>query len=114
MKYLLMITDIDGRWDTIPVAEQEKIFAKHNELGAALQAERKLVTSFRLRPPREARTVRLASGDGRAVTDGPFAETKEVMGGFYVIEAGSIDEAIGWAKRIPLAYGSVEVRQVWD
>jgi hypothetical protein len=114
MKYLLMITDIDGKWDTVPLAEQEAIFARHNELMTALQAERKYVTSLRLRPPREARTVRLVSGDGRTVTDGPFTETKEVMGGFYVVEADSMDEAIGWAKRIPLVYGSVEVRQAWD
>jgi hypothetical protein len=114
MKYLLMITDIDGKWDTVPPAEQEGIFARHNELLSALRAERKLVTSYRLRPPREARTVHLTPGDGRSVTDGPFAETKEVMGGFYVVDADSMDEAIGWAKRIPLAYGSVEVRPVWD
>jgi hypothetical protein len=114
MKYLLMITDVDGKWETVAPPEQERIFARHNELMAALRAERKLVTSFRLRPPREAKTVHLVAGDGRAVTDGPFAEAKEVMGGFYVVEAASIDEAIGWAKRIPLAYGSVEVRPIWE
>lgn len=114
MKYLLMITDVDGKWETIPAADQERIFAGHDALGAALRAERRLVASFRLRPPREARTVHLTAGDGRGVTDGPFTETKEVMGGFYVIDVASTDEAVAWAKRIPLAYGSVEVRPIWE
>jgi len=49
-----------------------------------------------------------------AVTDGPFAETKEVLGGFYVIEAASMDEALEWARRIPMGRGSIEVRPMWS
>jgi hypothetical protein len=113
MQYLLMLTDIDGRWDALPAAEQARIMAGHEAFHAALRDEGRYVTSFRLRPPREARTVRFATDDGRSVSDGPFTETKEVMGGFYVIEAGSMDEAVAWARRVPLAYGSVEVRPVW-
>jgi hypothetical protein len=48
------------------------------------------------------------------VTDGPFAETKEVLGGFYVIEAASMDEALEWARRIPMGRGSIEVRPMWS
>ena len=114
MKYLLMITDIAGKWDTIPPAEQARIMEGHNAFGSALRAENRFVSSFRLRPPAEARTLRLVAPERRDVTDGPFTETKEVMGGYYVIEAGSMDEAIGWARRIPLAYGSIEVRPVWE
>jgi hypothetical protein len=113
MKYLLMITDRAGAWDALPAATQRRIMEGHEAFGAALRAERRYVTSFRLRPPEEARTVRYVDGDGRAATDGPFAETKEVMGGFYVVEVGSMDEAIKWAERIPLVYGSVEVRPIW-
>ena len=114
MKYLLMLTDIAGKWDTLPPAEQARIMEAHGAFGQALRAEDRYVSGFRLRPPGEARTLRLAGPDRRDVTDGPFTETKEVMGGFYVIEAGSMDEAIGWARRLPLAYGSIEVRPVWD
>ena len=114
MKYLLMISDIAGRWDAMSPAEQQRTMAGHAALREALVAEKRLVTSFRLRPPGEAKTVRLVRDGERTVTDGPFTETKEVMGGAYVIDVGSMDEAIGWAKRIPLAYGSVEIRPLWE
>ena len=67
-----------------------------------------------LAPTATATTVRVR--DGRTIsTDGPFAETKEVLGGFYVVEAADLDEAIGYAAMIPGAkHGSVEVRPVWD
>ena len=67
-----------------------------------------------LAPTATATTVRVR--DGKTIsTDGPFAETKEVLGGFYLVEAADLDEAIGYAAMIPGAkYGSVEVRPVWD
>jgi hypothetical protein len=67
-----------------------------------------------LAPTATATTVRVR--DGRTIsTDGPFAETKEVLGGFYLVEAADLDEAIGYAAMIPGAkHGSVEVRPVWD
>ena len=114
MKYLLMITDIAGKWDDLPADEQRRILEAHDAFGRALDAENRQVSSFRLRPPGEAKTLRFAGPDRRDVTDGPFTETKEVMGGYYVIEASSMDEAIGWARRLPLAYGSIEVRPVWE
>jgi hypothetical protein len=67
-----------------------------------------------LHPSSSATTVRVR--DGRTIsTDGPFAETKEVLGGFYIVEAADLDEAIGYAARIPgAASGSIEVRPVFD
>ncbi len=61
-----------------------------------------------------ATTVRVR--DGKVITsDGPFAETKEVLGGFYLVECDNIDEAIGWAAKIPIVHqGSVEVRPLWN
>ena len=114
MKYLLMLTDIAGEWDTLPPAEQKRIIDAHDTFGEALRAEKRYVSSFRLRPPNEAKTLHFVNSERRDVTDGPFTETKEVMGGYYVIEAGSMDEAIAWARRLPLVYGSIEVRPVWD
>ena len=51
---------------------------------------------------------------GTTVTDGPFTDGREVMGGYYVIDCDTIEEALEWAKRIPLAYGSIEVRPIWS
>ena len=113
MKFLLMITDIAGEWDRVPAAEQARVMEEHDSLQRDLQAQKKLLETHRLRPPAEAKTVRLRSGGDRAVTDGPFTESKEVMGGYYVIECDSMAEALDWARRVPLAYGSVEVRPVW-
>jgi len=112
MKYLLTITDIDGRWEALPAAEQARIMEDHGVLHAALREGGHYVASSRLRGPREARTVRLTANGGRVVNDGPFTETKEVMGGFYLVDVASMEEAVAWAKRIPLAYGSVEVRPI--
>ena len=54
------------------------------------------------------------SGDGRTVTDGPFAETRVQLGGFYVLDCENLDDALAWAKRIPMRAGSIEVRPVMD
>jgi hypothetical protein len=72
------------------------------------------VESAGLYPTEAARTVRIRDGE-QSITDGPFAETKEQLGGFYLLECGSIDEALEWAAKVPAARtGSVEVRQVMD
>ena len=72
------------------------------------------VESAGLYPTETARTVRIRDGE-QSVTDGPFAETKEQLGGFYLLECGSMEEALGWAAKVPAARkGSVEVRQVMD
>ena len=61
-----------------------------------------------------ATTVRVRNGD-TVTTDGPYAETKEQFGGYYLIEAGNLDEAIEWAKKIPTVhYGTIEVRPIWE
>jgi len=73
----------------------------------------KLVTADRLQPVAAATTVRIRNGE-TLVTDGPFAETKEQLGGYYVLECDNIDEALTYAAKIPAAeHGSVEVRPVW-
>jgi hypothetical protein len=113
MKFLLMITDIAGAWDEVPAADQARVLAAHDEFGTALRAEGKYVTSYRLRPVTEAKTVRIRGAE-RLVTDGPFAEAKEVMGGFYVVECASMDAALAWARRLPSLYGSIEVRPIWE
>lgn len=93
MKFLLMLTDIAGEWDRLPPAEQARILEGHAVLERELRGQKKLVGSHRLRPPDEAKTVRLPPGGGRTVTDGPFAETREVMGG------STSSTAPRWRKR---------------
>jgi hypothetical protein len=78
-----------------------------------VQARGIWVTGDRLAPPRRARTIRVRAGE-RIVTDGPFAETKEVVGGFDLIECGSVEEAVEIAGGHPVAQiGTVEVRPLW-
>jgi hypothetical protein len=78
-----------------------------------VQARGIWVTGDRLAPPRRARTIRVRDGE-RIVTDGPFAETKEVVGGFDLIECGSVEEAVEIAAGHPVAQiGTVEVRPLW-
>jgi hypothetical protein len=74
-----------------------------------------LIANEALELPRTAKTVRIVEGGEPAVTDGPFAETKEQLGGFCLIDCADLDEAISWAKKVPLRPDSkVEVRQVKD
>jgi hypothetical protein len=71
-----------------------------------------LVASGELQPSATATTIRRAYGGGDTVVDGPFAETKEQLGGFYLIEATDLDEALALAARIPIPAGAIEVRPV--
>ena len=81
---------------------------------AELQAEGAWVFAGGLHPANTATVVRIADGEV-VTTDGPFAETKEQLGGFYMIEAKDLDEAVAWAARIPNARdGTIEVRPIWE
>ena len=107
MQYLLLIYDNEKRWangyDKNELAEYAtfgKEFEKQIDSGKALQ------------PTKAATTVRVRDGK-RLTTDGPFAETKEQLGGYYLVNAKDLDEAIAIAAKIPSArYGSIEVRPV--
>jgi hypothetical protein len=114
MKYLLFVCWDGERMDaqTEPdstEAADEKSFPWLD----ALQAQGKWVTGDQLAPPRRARSVRVRNGRP-FVTDGPFAETKEVVGGFDIIECGSLEEAVEIASGHPVAQtGTIEVRPLW-
>ena len=85
----------------------------HMKVSEELRRAGKMVVSERLRPDGEGSRVRFKAGQ-RQVTDGPFAETKEALGGFYLIECDTREEAVEWAKKIPLREGGfVEVRPIW-
>jgi hypothetical protein len=114
MKYLLMIAIDEQRLDAMPQDEMDALVAEHFALDDELRSRGQLVASEALEPVRSATTVRVRGGKA-TITDGPFAETKEQLGGFYLIEAPDLDRAIEVAMRIPSArLGSVEVRPVHD
>ncbi len=99
-----------------PEPTPEQIKAEHprwNQLYAEMMEAGVLVSNSGLRPVDSATTVRVRDGE-TLISDGPFAETKEVLGGFFVLDVPDLDEALKWAARIPSAErGSVEVRPVW-
>jgi hypothetical protein len=93
------------------------VMAEHDEFSQAAGAAGVLVGGEALEPASSATTVHLAGGKGGDIvtTDGPFAETKEVLGGFYLLQCADLDEAIKWAAQIPGAWhGRVEVRPIID
>ncbi|MBI4593092.1 MAG: YciI family protein [Candidatus Rokubacteria bacterium] len=113
MRYMLLINSDDKAAPPAPKAEMEAIVQGHRRFANELQAAGKMVAGERLRPDGEASRIRLKAGQ-RQVMDGPFAETKEALGGFYLIECDTRQEAVEWAKKIPLIEGGfVEVRPIW-
>jgi len=110
MKFLISMADVEDEWDALPPAERERVGACHEAFIAALGP--RYVCCYGAHPSAEARTVRLRA-DGRIdVSSGPMTPTKEPLGGFYVIEAESMEEAIEWAKRGRFRPGPNEVRQL--
>jgi len=114
MKYLLLVCwdaeRMNRQTDPDPGAvEEPESFPWLDDL----LSREKWVTGDQLAPPRRARSVRVRKGE-RVVTDGPFAETKEAIGGFDLIEADSIEEAVEIAAGHPVAeFGTIEVRPLW-
>jgi hypothetical protein len=110
MRYLLLLYGEPVPEDAITPELWQKVVESHLEFTRALEEAGAIVHSAPLEPAENARTVRFRRRE-RLVTDGPFAETKETLGGYYLIEADSLEEAIGWAERFePAVDGSIEVR----
>jgi hypothetical protein len=112
MKYMLLIYHEEQTWDTLTEAERQKIYSEYGKFTQEIMASGHHLGGFELHPVSTATSVRVRNGQELA-TDGPFAETKEQLGGYYLIEATDLDEAIGIAARIPSArMGTIEVRPV--
>jgi hypothetical protein len=113
MKYLLMLYVQEDGWSKLTKAEQEQGTAAYTAYTEALQKAGAFVGGNRLQPSATATTVRVANGKSQ-VLDGPYADSKEQLGGYYLIEAPDLDAAISWAARCPAAgHGTVEVRPLW-
>jgi hypothetical protein len=114
MQYLLMIYTAESVDDGMSEEEMGQLMEGYGRFGAELEGAGAHVGSNRLRPIGSATSVSQQGGEF-TLTDGPFAETKEQLGGYYLIEAASLDEAIGWAKKIPsVQHGTIEVRPIWS
>ena len=112
MKYMLLIYRDEPSWDKLSPAERQKIYADTVELSEELASRGQYLGGFPLHPSSSATSVRVRDGK-RLVTDGPFAETREQVGGYMIVDVKDLDEAIAVAGRIPLARTStVEIRPV--
>jgi hypothetical protein len=114
MTYLCLIYQDESAAQNLPKAEFEAIHGEYMAFTDEVKNSGRLIANHGLQPTRAAKTVRVRNGSV-LITDGPFAETKEQLGGFFLIEASDIDEAAQVASKIPSArFGSVEVRPVWE
>jgi hypothetical protein len=113
MQYILLIYGAEPT-ETVPEDQMISEMDGYNRFTAHVRERGAMLAGEALVPTSSATTVRVV--DGRTVTtDGPFAETKEQLGGFYLVEAADLDEAIAYAAMIPGAtHGSIEVRPIWD
>ncbi len=112
MRYLLLICDDPAAVDALDDETRDGLPPAYRDLTTALRAAGQLVAGEALEPVTTATTVRLRAGK-RLVSDGPFAETHEQVVGYYVIEAGDLDQALAVAARVPAArHGAVEVRPI--
>lgn len=100
MKYALLIYQDDAKWDDADEAEREKVYAEHGRFGELLESRNASVGGAELAASSSATTVRKSDG-GAVVTAGPYAETAEQLGGFYLVEAADLDEALEFARAMP-------------
>jgi hypothetical protein len=110
MKYLLLIYDREQDWKNMSEAEQGAIYAEYMKFSQDIKDSGNYITGAQLHPVDSATSVRIRNNE-QLVTDGPFAETHEQLGGYYLVEAKDLDEATALAARIPSArFGTVEIR----
>jgi hypothetical protein len=114
MRYLLMIYCDENAWEHMSPEEQGTAFEGYNKLTTNLSTSSKLGASDALQPTSTATVVRVRGGEV-LTTDGPYAETKEQLGGFYLVDAANLDEAVQWAAQVPV-YGNmaVEIRPIME
>lgn len=114
MKYLCLIFVDEQMYDALPQAVQNTYIDEHLAFDDALRAQGHLIVTEALQSAKSANTLKLRNGK-LSITDGPFAETKEQLGGFYLFEARDLNDAIRIAAKIPSArIGNVEVRPILE
>jgi hypothetical protein len=112
MKYLCLIYEDETRWQKMPKGEMDELYAEYSAFKDGITKSGHLLGCNPLQPTNAATTVRVRNGKV-STTDGPFAETKEQLGGYFLIEARDFNDAIHVASRVPGArFGSIEVRPI--
>jgi hypothetical protein len=113
MKYLLMIYGNEANMQSAPKEAVEQMHGAYMAYTEAMKTAGVLAGGERMRPSSDATTVRVANGKTQ-VLNGPYAETKEQLGGYYLIDVPDLDAALSWAARCPGAsHGTMEVRPIW-
>jgi hypothetical protein len=114
MKYILLIYGDERVWGAMSKEEMERLYAAHGEYGDAMTKAGVLRGGEELQPVTTARSVRFERGRPQTF-DGPFAETKEQLGGYYVIEVDRPEQALEWAEKMPgMTQGTVEIRPLGE
>lgn len=114
MQYILLLHAAEGGFESMTPEQQKQGLAAYMAYTEALSKAGALKGSNRLRPVATATTVRVANGKTQ-VLDGPYADSKEQLGGYYLIDVPDLDAALSWAAKCPGAgHGTVEVRPIWD
>jgi len=110
MRFMLLIYHDEQRWNEISEDERQQVYGEYRHLREDLQTGGQFLDGSQLQPANTATSIRI-NDDTELVTDGPFAETHEQLGGYFLIDAKNLDEAIAIAKRIPSSrMGTIEVR----
>lgn len=114
MRYMLLIYHDEQAWNQLTAEQHEAIYLEYRQLIQKLQSEGKYLDGDQLKPATTASTVRIRDTK-QIITDGPFAETREQLGGFFMIDAKDLEEAKNIAAQIPSArMGSIEIRPVME
>ena len=114
MKYMMLIHYDEAAWPKLGDADRQQIFDEYMQLVREMESRGQYLGGDPLHPTSASTSVRIRDGK-RLITDGPFAETREQLGGYMLVDVKDLDEAMAIATRIPAArYGTVEVRPVMD
>ena len=114
MRYVLAIIGGEGAMEDATPEQMAEVMGAWQAYTDELRNSGAFIAGEGLAPSAAATTIRIGEGGERTTTDGPFAETKEQLGGFYLIECDNLDQALEWAKKIPAQAGGIEVRPVMD
>ena len=114
MKYMLLLIGDEDQWQNLSEDEIGEALKAYEDYGRQVMDAGVFVAGEGLQPSGTATTLRVVDGE-RLLTDGPFAETKEQLGGFYVLDCKDLDEVLDWAEKCPAAaVGTIEIRPVMD
>ena len=114
MRFMLTLIGPEGGWEDITPEQMAGEMKNWERFGKEAVEAGAFIAGDGLQPTSEGKTVRGGRDEERVVTDGPVAETKEQIGGFYLLECKDMDEALEWAKKVPIRGGAIEVRPVMD